>query len=65
MEEKTVGTKIVRAVLWGLGIVLLLAAAFDVTYVPDNQMIFLALACFVISCVVKRIAKAGGGSCCK
>lgn len=62
MDEKTVGT--VRAVLWGLGILLLLAAAFDVTSIADNTMIFLALACFVVSCVTKRIAKAGG-TCCK
>ncbi|MFA5177533.1 MAG: hypothetical protein WC440_05255 [Candidatus Omnitrophota bacterium] len=62
MNEKPAG--IMRAVLWGLGILLLLAAAFDVTTVPDNQMIFLALACFVVSCVVKRIA-GSGGACCK
>lgn len=62
MGEKSVGT--LRAVLWGLGILFLLAAAFDVTAVADNTMIFLALACFVVFCVIGRIAKAGG-SCCK
>ena len=62
MNGKGVG--VVRAVLWGLGILLLLAAAFDVTMIPDNTMIFWALACFVVSCVVKRIAKSGG-TCCK
>ena len=52
-----------RAVLWGAGILILLAAAFDVTSVSDNLMIFLSLACFVISTVIKRIAKEG--ACCK
>jgi len=61
MDSKAVG--VVRAILWGLGIILLLAAAFDVTAVADNTMIFLALACFVVSGVIKRITKAGG--CCK
>lgn len=62
MDIKFVGT--VRAVLWGLAILLLLAAAFDVTPVADNQMIFLALACFVVSAVIKRVAK-NGSACCK
>jgi hypothetical protein len=42
---------------------LLLAAAFDVTPVADNLIIFWALGCFVVSAVIKRIAKAS--SCCK
>jgi len=61
MDAKTVG--IVRSVLNGAGIIVLLAAAFDVTGVADNQMIFLALVCFVVSGVIKRIAKTTG--CCK
>ncbi len=61
MESKAIC--IGRAILWGLGILLLLAAAFDVTTVGDNTMIFLALACFVISAVIKRIVKAGVYSC--
>jgi len=62
MESKN--TCVVNAVLWGAGILLLLAAAFDVLPMPDNQVIFLALACFVIGAVIRRIAK-GTGSCCK
>ncbi len=61
MENKAIG--IIRSVLWGLAILLLLAAAFDILPVNDNVMIFLALACFVLSAVIKRIAK--GGACCK
>ena len=61
MDVKAVSK--VRAVLWGVAILLLLAAAFDVTPVSDNLMIFLSLGCFVISAVIKRIAKEGG--CCK
>ena len=54
---------VVNLVLKGLGILMLLAAAFDVTAVSDNVMIFWALACFVVASVIKRIAK--GTSCCK
>ncbi|MCX5709970.1 MAG: hypothetical protein NT088_04495 [Candidatus Omnitrophica bacterium] len=54
----------VRAILWALGILMLLAAAFDVTTVPDNTMIFLAIACFVIGAVIKRACKKSE-SCCK
>jgi len=61
MDSKAMNT--LRSVLWGAGILLLLAAAFDVTPASDNMMIFLALACFVVSAVVKRICK--GGGCCK
>ncbi|OGX16036.1 MAG: hypothetical protein A2166_05325 [Omnitrophica WOR_2 bacterium RBG_13_41_10] len=62
MENKNVN--IIRSLLWGAGIILLLAAAFDVLPMDDNQVIFIALACFVVSGVIKRIAKSGG-SCCK
>lgn len=61
MENKPVG--MVRAVLWGVAILLLLAAAFDVLPITDNLAIFLALACFVISAVIKRAGKIS--SCCK
>lgn len=54
---------VVNPVLGGLGVLILLAAAFDVTSINDNLMIFLALTCFVVSSVIKRIAK--GASCCK
>ena len=63
MEGK--GTCIVNTVLCTVGILLLLAAAFDVVAVADNMMIFLAIACFIIGAAVKRIAKGTGGSCCK
>ncbi|MBI4982973.1 MAG: hypothetical protein HZC15_07590 [Candidatus Omnitrophica bacterium] len=55
---------IVRSVLWGVGLLLLIAAAFDVTQIEDNTLIFLALACFVVSAVIKKIAK-GSNTCCK
>ncbi|MDD5155547.1 MAG: hypothetical protein PHF11_03575 [Candidatus Omnitrophica bacterium] len=63
MESK--GVCAVRAILKGLGILLLLGAAFDVLPITDNFAIFLALACFVISWVVRGIAKSGGSACCK
>lgn len=61
MDNKAIG--IIRSLLWGVAILLLLAAAFDVFPVKDNLMIFLALACFVLSAVIKRAAKISG--CCK
>lgn len=53
-----------NAILNGLGILLLLAAAFDVLPLADNLVIFIALACFIISGVIKKISK-GMNSCCK
>ena len=61
MENKT--TCVVNAILWGAGILMLLAAAFDVLPIADNLAIFLALACFIINSVIKKIAKSSG--CCK
>lgn len=53
-----------KPVLWGLAMLLLLAAAFDIfPSVGDNLLIFLALACFVVLGVMKKIAK--NSSCCK
>ncbi len=60
MESK--GTNVVTAITCGIGLLLLLAAAFDILPVADNTLIFLALACFIISAVIKRIGK---GCCCK
>ena len=62
MENKN--TCVCYAVLNGVGILLLLAAAFDVLPLSDNLLIFLALACFIISVVIKKISK-GTSSCCK
>jgi len=60
MEDKKV--EIVTAVLWGVAMLLLLAAAFDVLPVEDNLLIFLAIACFIVTTMIKRISK---GCCCK
>ncbi len=62
MENKN--TCMCNSILTGAGILLLLAAAFDVLPLSDNLVIFLALACFIISGVIKKIAK-GMSSCCK
>ena len=62
MENKN--TCVINTILWGLGILLLLAAAFDVLPLADNLVIFLALACFIISAVIKKVTK-GMSSCCK
>ncbi len=62
MEKNTC---IVNSILWGAGILLLLAAAFDILPIADNTVIFIALACFVIGAVIKKIAKGATGSCCK
>lgn len=60
MDNK--GNCITGAILWGTGILLLLAAAFDILPVADNMIMFLAVACFVVAAVIKKISK---GSCCK
>jgi len=62
MEYKN--TCICTSILTGAGILLLLAAAFDVTLLSDNLLIFIALACFIVSRIVKKISK-GTSSCCK
>jgi hypothetical protein len=59
MENKN--TSIISTILWGVAILLLLAAAFDVLPIADNVLIFFALACFIVSAVIKRITK----GCCK
>ena len=61
MENKT--TCVVNTILWTVGVLLLLAAAFDILPIADNLAIFLALACFIINLAIKKIAKSGG--CCK
>ncbi len=62
METKN--TCICTAILTGVGILLLLAAAFDVLPLSDNLVIFIALACFIISGIIKKIGKSTS-SCCK
>ncbi len=62
MEDKK--TCVVNAILLGAGILLLLASAFDVLPLSDNLVIFLALACFIIGAIIKKITK-GASSCCK
>lgn len=62
MESKN--TCIINTVLWVTGLLLLLAAAFDVLPIADNLTIFLAIVCFVIGAAIKKVTK-GVGSCCK
>jgi len=62
MENKN--TCMCNAILNSVGVLLLLAAAFDVLPLSDNLVIFIALACFVVSVVIKKISK-GMSSCCK
>lgn len=62
MENKS--TCIVSIVLNTAGILLLVAAAFDILPLADNQAIFIAVACFVIGAAAKKIIK-GGSGCCK
>ncbi|MDD4980806.1 MAG: hypothetical protein PHC54_06045 [Candidatus Omnitrophica bacterium] len=61
MENKIIG--VVNALLWGAGILILLAAAFDVLPIADNLAIFLGISCFIINAVIKKIARSSG--CCK
>jgi hypothetical protein len=53
---------VLSVLLGGLGVLILLAAAFDmVPSVSDNTMIFWAIACFVVMAMVKKLSK----GCCK
>ncbi len=60
MESKNI--KVVNIVVWGVGVLLLLAAAFDLLPLSDNKVIFLALACFIGNIVIQRISKDTGCS---
>ena len=62
MENKN--TCVITTILWAVGLLLLMAAAFDILPISDNKIIFFAIACFILIGVVKKIGKAGGGSCC-
>ncbi len=62
MESKN--TCICTLILNGAGILILLAAAFDVTPLSDNLLIFIALACFIVSGIIKKTGK-GTSPCCK
>ncbi len=62
MENKS--TCMCSPILCGAGVLLLLAAAFDVLPLADNLVIFIALACFIVSGIIKKISK-GASSCCK
>jgi hypothetical protein len=55
---------ICNSILCGVGILLLLAAAFDILPISDNLAIFLGIACFIISGIIKKITK-GSNTCCK
>ena len=55
MENK--GVKIVNAILFGVGILLFLAAGFDLLPAQDNLLVFLGIACFIIVSVIKKISK--------
>jgi hypothetical protein len=55
---------LINAILTGAGILLLLAAAFDILPISDNLAIFLGIACFIFSGIIKKLNK-GTGSCCK
>lgn len=62
MENKN--TCMCNVILNGVGILLLVGAAFDVLPLNDNLVIFLAIACFIISGIIKKIGK-GTSTCCK
>ena len=62
MENKS--SCVISTILLAAGILLLMAAAFDVLPIADNLAIFLALACFITNAAIKKISK-GGGGCCK
>ena len=60
MEGKS--ANLITAILFGVGLLLILALAFDVIPRLDNLLIFLGLACFIVAGVIKKLTK---DSCCK
>jgi hypothetical protein len=60
VEEKNIC--IPSKVLFVVGILLLLASAFDLLPAHDNLLVFLGIACFIVGGVIKKTSK---GSCCK
>ena len=50
-------SNVVNSVLLGVGMLLLLAAGFDVAPRADNVLVFLGIACFIIAGVTNRIMK--------
>ena len=60
MGEKKVNVP--SAILVGLGILILLAAGFDIFPAQDNVLVFSGIACFIIAGVIRKIS---GGGCCK
>jgi hypothetical protein len=60
--EKTTTSCIVISILSGVGVLLLLAAGFDLMPEQDNLLVFLGITCFIVSSVIRKISKS---SCCK
>ena len=54
MEGKK--TNAASAILVGVGILILLAAGFDIFPAQDNVLVFLGIACFIIAGVVRKIS---------
>lgn len=55
MSEKM--AKNVATMLNALGILVLLAAAFDIAAVADNILIFIGISCFILGGVARRLLK--------
>ncbi|MBL7155622.1 MAG: hypothetical protein ISS90_00590 [Candidatus Omnitrophica bacterium] len=59
MEVKSANAA--TTILFGAGILLLLASAFDLVPKLDNALVFFGIACFIVGGIIKRIK---GGGCC-
>ena len=46
---------VVDSVLLGVGLLLLLASAFDVAPHMDNVLVYLGIACFIIAAAIRRM----------
>ncbi|MBN1527003.1 MAG: hypothetical protein JW919_05445 [Candidatus Omnitrophica bacterium] len=55
MDQKRVNN--IAAVLNLIGILILLAAAFDIAPVADNVMIFVGIVCFIVGAFLRRLLK--------
>jgi len=55
MDDKKV--TVITTILGAIGVILLLMSAFDIIPSLDNVLIFVALVCFILVGVVKKLVK--------
>lgn len=55
MDRKKI--TLITVPLTGIGVILILMSAFDIVPAGDNVLIFIGIACFIFSGVIKKVLK--------